>query len=590
MMSGRQTSSHRLLIVFVVTIFVPGLLLAVFGVRSLWQERQQAAARLQERLDYSAQLAATSLGEQLARLQRVVDQQAWSSASGPGWPADGSWAFVVRDDGVRVYPAGVLPFELRERPGPSPGAPATPAQRIHRDALARKDAGRLGEAVRLWRTMETHGGLIGSVPADLVAGFELAKLDSAAAQTFYDRLSSGRWRIDRARYQYYSDEIIERVKANPTEQRALHLAAAMEEVVAGARVVTSPRGTYVAFQRNAPWAALIVSDTFLATQVPAAADAELKVARITADERAVYGDPVRQASAPRATQAVNINGIHWEVEVEPKDAHALIDASVQRSNLYLSMLALVLALLASGGYLIARTIRREMEVARLKSDFVSTVSHEFRSPLTGIRQLAEMLSRDRVIDDGKRHQYYDLILRESERLGRLVESLLDFSRMEAGRRQYQFERLETADWLRSVVKDFEAEAARAGYALEASIPDDLPGLSGDRDALSLALRNLLDNAVKYSPQSKTVWLEARSVDNRVRILVRDRGVGIPARQQEQIFEKFYRVDGEPSKAVKGVGLGLSLVRHIVESHSGTISVESQEGHGSTFAIELAGAA
>jgi signal transduction histidine kinase len=332
-----------------------------------------------------------------------------------------------------------------------------------------------------------------------------------------------------------------------------------------------------------------VSERFLASRVAPAAEVEAKVSRILADERLVFGEPVRRGSGHRATRTLVANGISWTVEVEPMDAAGFVAMSMQRSNLYLAMLLVVLALLAVGGYLTARTVRRELEVARQKSDFVSTVSHEFRSPLTGIRQLAEMLSRDRVLDHGKRQQYYDLMLRESERLGRLVESVLDFARMEDGRKRYRLEPLDTTAWLRGVAKEFEGDAARVGFSLETSIPDDLPRVNGDCDALATAVHNLLDNAVKYSPGSKTVWLDAKDMGGRVRIRVRDRGVGIPAGRQSQIFERFYRVDGELSKHVKGVGLGLSLVRHIVESHHGTVSVVSRQGEGSTFAIELAAA-
>jgi signal transduction histidine kinase len=582
-------AGHRLLIVFAATILAPGLALAFVGARSAWQERQRAEEQLTARLEHSAQVAARSLTAQLARLQDALDQTPWSDRR-LGRPADGSWALVVRDNGLRVHPAGLFPFELEAAPPVPPDSPATPEQVTHHQARALKHAGRIDDAARLWRTIAAGGGRIGAVPADLIAAHELAQLDAAAAQRFYDQLTSGHWRIDKARYLAYSNAVAARVKTDARHEATLRLAEALEAVMGGARVVSSGGGVHVGFRAEAPFRALVVSDRFLASQVPPAADAEMRVARITADGRPIYGEATKSPDTHRATREMDIAGIRWSVDVEPKDAAAFVAVIVQRSNLYLSMLALVLALLASGGYLIARTVRQEIEVARLKSDFVSTVSHEFRSPLTGIRQLAEMLSRDRVADDTKRHEYFGLILRESERLGRLVESLLDFSRMEAGRRQYQFQPLETAAWLREVAKEFEPEAARAGYAFEASIPSQLPGVSGDRDALSLAIRNLLDNAMKYSPESKTVWLEAHAVGDRVRIRVRDRGVGIPARLQGHIFEKFYRVSGEPTKTVKGVGLGLSLVRHIVESHNGTISVESSEGAGSTFAIELMGAA
>jgi two-component system sensor histidine kinase SenX3 len=122
------------------------------------------------------------------------------------------------------------------------------------------------------------------------------------------------------------------------------------------------------------------------------------------------------------------------------------------------------------------------------------------------------------------------------------------------------------------------------------LPHGLPAIAGDREALTTAIRNLLDNAIKYSPSCRTVWLESDAVGSHVRIRVRDRGVGIPLQAQSQIFDKFYRVEGELAKRVKGVGLGLSLVRHIVEAHGGTVRVESREGEGSTFCIEMTGTA
>jgi signal transduction histidine kinase len=195
-----------------------------------------------------------------------------------------------------------------------------------------------------------------------------------------------------------------------------------------------------------------------------------------------------------------------------------------------------------------------------------------------------------VTEPSKRQQYYDLIVYESDRLARLVENVLDFSRMEDGRKQYSFEVLDTSAWLNDVVDEFQREASRTGHKLEARIPEKLPDVRGDREALSTALRNLLDNACKYSPHSETVWLEAETFNGGVQVQVRDRGVGIPIGEQSQIFEKFYRGRGELSKQVKGAGLGLSLVQRIMASHHGEVRVESREGEGSTFFIHLSGAA
>jgi two-component system phosphate regulon sensor histidine kinase PhoR len=179
-----------------------------------------------------------------------------------------------------------------------------------------------------------------------------------------------------------------------------------------------------------------------------------------------------------------------------------------------------------------------------------------------------------------------MIVQESDRLARLVENILDFSRMEEGRREYRYEPLDPTPWLRKLAADFEAEIAVSGVAVEADIADGLPAVSADREALGSAVRNLLDNAVKYSPGAKTVWLDASAEGGEIRIAVRDRGVGISEQDRKHIFDRFYRADGEISKRVKGAGLGLSLVRYIVTAHGGTVECQSRVGEGSTFKIRL----
>jgi signal transduction histidine kinase len=226
-----------------------------------------------------------------------------------------------------------------------------------------------------------------------------------------------------------------------------------------------------------------------------------------------------------------------------------------------------------------------MEVARLKSEFVSAVSHEFRSPVTGIRQLAEILLRAQPSEERRRH-YYELIGQESDRLARLVENVLDFSRMEEGRKEYRLEPLEAGAWLRAVVEEFRAEVAQRGCSLEADMPERLPSLLADREALTCAVHNLLDNAVKYSPSCRTVWLEAEASGDSLTVRVRDRGLGIAEEDRKHVFEKFYRGSIGAATPVKGAGLGLSLVRHIVTAHGGSVACESRPGEGSTFSMAL----
>ena len=160
------------------------------------------------------------------------------------------------------------------------------------------------------------------------------------------------------------------------------------------------------------------------------------------------------------------------------------------------------------------------------------------------------------------------------------------SRIEEARKEYQLEPLEPGTWLRQTVREFQEEIADTGVSVVAEIPEELPFVRGDREALSCAVHNLLDNAVKYSADSGTVWLQASSTDGKLAVQVRDRGVGIPEGDQKHVFEKFFRGAGDGSAQVKGVGLGLSLVQHIVDAHGGSIGLASEPGVGSTFTIEL----
>src|SRR5262249_15460014 len=204
------------------------------------------------------------------------------------------------------------------------------------------------------------------------------------------------------------------------------------------------------------------------------------------------------------------------------------------------MLAVIAALLLFGGFFTIHTLRTQIAIAQMKSDFVSTVSHEFRSPLAGINQLGEMLRDGRVADDRRRNEYYGMIVAETQRLRRLVENILDFSRMEDERKPYRFEALEPSSWLREVAVDFQSELAGSGFTIESDIPQGLPTVLGDRDALTTAVHNLLDNAVKYSPRCRTARLEAVAQDHALSISVLDRGVGILDKDRARIFERFYR--------------------------------------------------
>jgi signal transduction histidine kinase len=246
-----------------------------------------------------------------------------------------------------------------------------------------------------------------------------------------------------------------------------------------------------------------------------------------------------------------------------------------------------LSLLMGVGMLFAyRNVARELAVAKLKSDFVSNVSHELRTPLALIRLYAETLELGRISNPGKHQEYYEIIRKESERLTSLINNILDFSRIESGKKEYSFRETDVADLVRSTLESYRFEIEQNGFQFEEKIDNDLPQLWMDREAIARSLLNLVNNAVKYSATEKYLGVHLYRHNGGVSLEVVDHGIGIPEKEQLKIFEKFYRVGDPLVHNTKGSGLGLSLVRHIVQAHGGEVAVESELGQGSKFIITL----
>lgn len=246
-----------------------------------------------------------------------------------------------------------------------------------------------------------------------------------------------------------------------------------------------------------------------------------------------------------------------------------------------------LSLLMGGGMILTyRNVARELALAKLKSDFVSNVSHELRTPLALIRLYAETLEMGRITGHGKQQEYYEIIRKESERLTSLINNILDFSRIESGKKEYTFRETNVADLVRSTLESYRFEIEQNGFEFEQKIDNDVPPLLVDREAIARSLLNLVNNAVKYSSNEKYLAVRLYRHSNGVNLEVVDHGIGIPAKDHLKIFEKFYRVGDPLVHNTKGSGLGLSLVRHIVKAHGGDVAVESEPGKGSRFIITL----
>ena len=252
----------------------------------------------------------------------------------------------------------------------------------------------------------------------------------------------------------------------------------------------------------------------------------------------------------------------------------------------LAVLATSLALAGAGGFLLWRDYHRESQLQLLRTQFIAGVSHELRTPLTSIRMFIESLRMNPHLDIGTREEYLDTMQRESERLSRLVNNVLEFSRIEGQAKSYAPRPLSLQDTVQCAISAFRPVLDHAGYRVDTYFDPDIPEVQADSDALEQAVGNLLANAVKYSGASRRIEVKLRRLGNQAEIEVRDFGVGIPAGDHRHIFDPFYRVASRENKTIQGAGLGLTVVRHVMEGHGGAVLVESVPGKGSAFRLLL----
>ena len=248
------------------------------------------------------------------------------------------------------------------------------------------------------------------------------------------------------------------------------------------------------------------------------------------------------------------------------------------------MLILTIGVVCAGCYALARGTLREAIAARSQSDFVAAVSHEFRSPLTTMTQLTELLADGRVSDESRRQVYFDVLNQQTSRLHRLVEDLLEFGLVNSGRWQCQFEPVELCQLVRDAVAAYQTSSPAAAITLKVTEPPIW--IDGDPESLQRVIRNLLENAVKYSPAHTPVFVDVARNGANATIAVRDNGMGIPSHEQSRIFDKFTRGEGAKKACIAGTGIGLAMVKELVVAHGGDVSVESAVGSGSTFVVTL----
>ncbi len=276
----------------------------------------------------------------------------------------------------------------------------------------------------------------------------------------------------------------------------------------------------------------------------------------------------------------------WSLQLSPQAIGLAENFLISRRAVYLYAFVLLAGILLFGLVLTIRSITRELELARMQSDFVSTVSHEFKSPLTAIRQLAEMLKADMVPSEDRRRRYYDVLVEQSERLSMLIDNVLDFARMDEGRREMSRAAVDVRSLVEDIVTEAQHRVVHEGFTVRAELEDQLPRAFLDADAIRQALNNLIDNGVKYSGSSREVVVRSFRENAHIVIAVRDFGIGLAPEEANKVFDRFYRGGGELTRSVKGTGLGLTLVKQIVGAHGGDVHVHSELGRGSTFSMRL----
>jgi len=255
-------------------------------------------------------------------------------------------------------------------------------------------------------------------------------------------------------------------------------------------------------------------------------------------------------------------------------------------TLYGSVLLMVFAAVFLAAYLLLRDVHREAETADMRSHFVASVSHELKTPLTSIRAHAETLLMGRADTAETTSEYLRAIVSESERLTRLVESVLDVSRIEQGRKTYRMQSTCLGEVVRSAAKAMEYPLSQLGFTLTISSDNTEPTFPADADALKQAILNLLGNAMKYSGGERRIEMRMGSASREAFVDIVDHGIGIPQEEQARIFEKFHRVQSAETEGIAGTGLGLALALHVVEAHNGRIDVVSTPGRGSTFSVRI----
>ncbi|MDB4581576.1 HAMP domain-containing histidine kinase [Draconibacterium sp.] len=276
----------------------------------------------------------------------------------------------------------------------------------------------------------------------------------------------------------------------------------------------------------------------------------------------------------------------WTIKLYTEPTGIINTLFFSGHNIFLFIFIFIALVLTFGLFFTIQIISNELQLSKMKSDFISTVSHEFKSPLTSIRHITDMLVFKRVPTESKKQEYYEIIQQQSERLSHLINNILDFSKLEEEEKNFRFEPVIMDQFLQEIVLSFKNSIPDKDFKVSYKQENRLPVINVDKVAITQVIHNLLDNAFKYSGDSDLIEVYAKSDKKSIIISVKDYGIGISAEDKDKIYSRFYRISNDRTQQVKGSGIGLTIVKQIIKYHGGTVSHESKVGSGSTFVIKL----
>jgi signal transduction histidine kinase len=624
---------------FALLLALPAVAVAWLGFRLIAQDRQVQAQQAAERRASAADRAVADLERVVAGTERQLH-----GTSAAVLARDERDAALVEFDTVRVHaffgvrplfvpvslegprdlPSTLVEPERMEFRGDLAGAlrayraaiagtvPHVRAEALVRIARTLRKMGRPSEAVTQYRLLASLISVrVSGVPADLLARRAIAALHAELgnrdalereAKLLQHDLLQSTWVLDRGTFETYLGETeawIGRPAAVPAERQALSealawFAEARDRGFVGASGRDMRRFANVDI--TALWQSSGADATTLLLATPAYARRTwvdpissgwtsrglvVSVGSLDRSRTSGRGDTDHLTVSTKRSGAET--GLPWSIAVRDTAASAPV---VSREGTIVAGVVLVFLAIAVAGWVMVRSVTRELAFARLQADFVSAVSHEFRTPLTSLRQFTSLLGEADEPPTDKRRAFNQAQARATDRLERLVDALLDFGRMEAGRHPYRFAPASMGALVRDAADEFRRDALPPEFVLDCTANDDGTAIDVDERALKRAIRNLLENAVKYSGDGRRIGIGLDRADGSVTIDVRDEGLGIPRDEQRRIFDKFVRGSSSRTHSIPGTGLGLAMVRDIVAAHGGQVDVVSEPNRGSTFSIRL----